>query len=82
MKYKSDNCKFCKRLILNKGSLASHMQSCLKNKDRVRRIRSPKAGRKKGSTGWNKNKKFPEQTLNRILYQINSFNFIYFKKNN
>jgi len=47
MKYKSDNCKFCKRLILNKGSLVSHMRSCLKNKNRVKRIRSPKAGRKK-----------------------------------
>ena len=72
MKYKSDNCKFCKRLILNKGSLVSHMQCCLKNKNRIKKIRSPKAGRKKGSIGWNKNKKFPERTLNRILSQIKS----------
>ena len=72
MKYKKDNCKFCKRSILNKGSLVSHMQVCSKNKNRIKRIRSPKAGRKKGSIGWNKNKKFPEQTLNRILSQINS----------
>lgn len=72
MKYNRDNCKFCKRLILNKGSLVSHMQSCLKNKNRIKRIRSPKAGRKKGSIAWNRNKKFPNKVLNRILSQINS----------
>ena len=72
MKYHSDNCKFCKRSISNKGSLASHTQSCLKNKNRIKRIRSLKAGRKKGSVAWNKNKKFPNKVLNRILCQINS----------
>lgn len=72
MKYKKDDCKFCRRSILNKGSLVSHMQVCLKNKNRIKRIRSPKAGRKKGSAPWNKNKIFPSKVLNRILFQIKS----------
>ena len=48
------------------------MQVCLKNKNRIKSIRSPNAGRKKGSIAWNKNKKFPNKVLNRILFQIKS----------
>jgi 5-methylcytosine-specific restriction endonuclease McrA len=50
-------CRFCNREILNKGSHAAHEMSCKNNPNKIKHIRSPNAGRKKGCVAWNKNKK-------------------------
>lgn len=47
-------CIFCKRTINNKGSAISHQRVCKLNPNRVKYVRSPLAGRKKGCTAWNK----------------------------
>lgn len=47
-------CKYCEREIANKGSLAAHEMSCKSNPDRIKHKHSPLAGRKKGSSPWNK----------------------------
>ena len=52
------NCRFCSREILNKGSLAAHEKCCKSNPDAIKHPHSPYAGRKPGSTAWNKDKRF------------------------
>ena len=47
-------CKFCGRIIKNKGSLAAHEMCCEENPNRIRHKRSPLAGQKKGCVPWNK----------------------------
>lgn len=48
------NCKYCDRLLVNRGTLAIHEKSCQSNPNRVQRKRSPLAGTKKGTVPWNK----------------------------
>jgi ribosomal protein S27AE len=71
-KFKGNNCTYCDRLILNKGSLISHMKCCKKNPDAVKFYHSPKAGLQKGNIPWNKGKTFEEKTLKKIKQQIES----------
>lgn len=47
-------CKFCRRVIKNKGSLSAHEMSCVKNPERVNHKHSKDAGLKKGIIPWNK----------------------------
>jgi len=65
-------CQFCTKLIKNKGSCKAHEMCCVKNSNRVKHKRSDKAGQKKGSIPWNKNKVFTEQTKQKILKKIES----------
>jgi len=71
-KFDGDNCVYCDRLILNKGSLLAHMKCCKKNTNSIKWNRSPKSGSKKGHIVWNKGKKFENETLYRIIHQIDS----------
>jgi hypothetical protein len=50
------NCKYCLKIIQNKGSLAAHEKCCKENPNSVKFNRSPNAGAKKGSVAWNKGK--------------------------
>ena len=47
-------CKFCQRIINNKGSLIAHELCCKSNPDKIKHKRSPKAGQQKGCIPWNK----------------------------
>ena len=47
-------CIYCNREIENKGSLSAHQLTCKSNPNKVKFVRSKNAGRKKGSTPWNK----------------------------
>jgi hypothetical protein len=49
-----NNCNFCNKEILNKGSLIAHIKCCKLNPNRVPSNRSSNAGRKKGCVAWNK----------------------------
>lgn len=53
-------CKFCSRDISNKGSLVAHEKTCKSNPDRIPKLRSPDAGRRKGCVPWNKGKTNPD----------------------
>lgn len=48
------SCKFCGKLIVNKGSLKAHEMVCKNNTDAVKFNRSKNAGKQKGSSAWNK----------------------------
>ena len=50
-------CIFCEREINNVGSLAAHQKVCPQNPNRIRYVRSAKAGAQKGQVPWNKGKK-------------------------
>ena len=50
------NCQFCGKEINNAGSLKAHENVCKANPNAVKKVRSPLAGAKKGSTAWNKGK--------------------------
>lgn len=69
-KFEGSNCTHCNCLILNKGSLIAHMKCCVKNPNRIKFHRSPKAGLQKGNIPWNKNKIFEEKTFKKIKQQI------------
>jgi ribosomal protein S27AE len=71
-KFDGNNCVYCDLLILNKGSLLAHMKCCKKNPNPIKWNRSPKAGSKKGRVVWNKGKKFENETIDRIIHQIDS----------
>ena len=58
-------CLYCGKIILNKGSLASHTKVCASNPNRILRKRSENAGAKKGSIPWNKNKKGLQNAWNK-----------------
>ena len=60
------NCKYCNKSIGNKGGLGMHESSCKDNPNRKKRTRSPLAGSKKGSIGWNKGMKTPAVVRNKI----------------
>lgn len=67
-----NSCKFCNKLINNKGSLVSHENCCKQNPNRIQRKRSKLAGQKKGCIPWNKNKIFHEQHINRLIQIVES----------
>jgi hypothetical protein len=71
-KFDGNNCIHCNRLIMNKGSLLAHMQCCKKNPNAIKHYHSPKAGAKKGSIGWSRDKTFYDQTIQRVVSQIES----------
>ena len=52
------SCVFCGKTTTNKGGNVRHEQCCLLNPNRIKPIRSPKAGRQKGCKSWNKGKTF------------------------
>ena len=52
-----NTCLYCQRSFSNKGGLATHQPYCKSNPDRVKKVNSPNAHAKKGSTPWNKGKK-------------------------
>jgi hypothetical protein len=60
------NCKYCDRLLSNKGSKGSHEPFCKLNPERKKRNRSPLAGAKKGSIPWNKGGKTTEEVKMKI----------------
>ena len=47
-------CKYCDRVINNKGSLVAHEMCCKKNPNRVSHARSPLSGQRRGMPSWNK----------------------------
>lgn len=47
-------CQYCGRECKKPGSLSVHQKHCKYNPNRVQKIKSPLAHRKKGSVGWNK----------------------------
>jgi hypothetical protein len=51
-----NTCLHCQRTFSNKGGLATHQPYCKLNPNRVKKINSPNAHTKKGSTPWNKGK--------------------------
>jgi hypothetical protein len=67
-----NECKFCERVINNKGSLAAHVKCCRNNPNRIKHNRSDDAGQKKGCVPWNKNKTFQEKSLDRLIQTIES----------
>jgi hypothetical protein len=67
-----NNCKFCSRIISNKGSLASHELCCKENPNKIKRKTSPDAGQRKGCTPWNKGKKFTELTQVNLEEKVES----------
>lgn len=75
-KFDGNNCVYCDLLILNKGSLISHMKCCKKNPNAIKRHRSPKAGGQTGSVAWNKGKNFENETIDRIIQQIESGDYV------
>lgn len=52
--YKPHVCQFCKRTFSNLGGKGSHVPYCPENPNKVKRVRSHKAGRPKGMPAWNK----------------------------
>jgi hypothetical protein len=50
------NCKFCNRIINNKGSLKAHENVCKENPDKIKYGRSINSGLKQGNIPWNKHK--------------------------
>lgn len=48
------HCPFCPREFTNAGCLGKHVKHCKSNPNFVKGVRSPLAGRQKGSTPWNK----------------------------
>lgn len=56
-------CKYCCRVFERPSGLAVHEPACPSNPDRVKRTRSPKAGRQKGSVAHNKGKRTSEEEL-------------------
>ena len=67
-----NTCKYCTKAIENKGSLVSHELCCKNNPNRIKRIKSPKAGVQKGCIPWNKGKKFDEITSASVKEKIES----------
>lgn len=67
-----NKCQFCNRKIENKGSLTAHEKCCQTNPNRITHKRSPNAGQQKGSIPWNKNKRFKEKSLSKLIYTIES----------
>jgi hypothetical protein len=67
-----NSCQYCTRVINNKGSLVSHELCCKQNPNRVKRIKSPNAGVKKGCIPWNKGKKFDKITSLTLKEKIES----------
>ena len=69
------NCKFCTKVITNKGSLASHEKQCQSNPNRIAHPHSPKAGAQKGvaskrlgiKTGPKVNEKFSHDKSETII---------------
>jgi hypothetical protein len=49
-------CKYCTRKTSNIGANARHEKHCQDNPDRIKAVRSPNAGVKKGNIPWNKGK--------------------------
>jgi len=47
-------CRHCKRIINNIGSLAAHEMCCIKNPNRIKHKSGPGAGAQKGYIPWNK----------------------------
>jgi hypothetical protein len=67
-----NTCTFCNRIINNKGSLIAHSRCCKHNPNKIKYKRSKLAGRKKGSTPWNKNKKFHDKSMKKLKETIES----------
>lgn len=67
-----NSCRFCDKIINNKGGLVSHEVCCKNNPNRVPRIKSPNAGVKKGCIPWNKGKKFTEITSANVKEKVES----------
>jgi hypothetical protein len=65
-----NKCEFCNKEINNKGSLVAHTNCCKQNPNKIKRKRSKLAGQKKGCIPWNKNKKFNQESINRIAEMI------------
>jgi len=63
------NCIYCNREINNKGSLKAHQNTCKNNPQRIKYVRSPLAGAKKGSIPWN----FGKQTGIREGVKVNGY---------
>ena len=64
------NCNFCNKIINNKGSLKAHEMCCKNNPKRIKHKRSKKAGQKKGSIPWNKNKVFDNKSIKELISKI------------
>ena len=47
-------CKYCKRIINNIGSLIAHEMCCIKNPNKIKHKSGFGAGAQKGSKPWNK----------------------------
>ena len=67
-----NKCNFCNKIINNKGSLIAHIKCCKNNPNKIKYTRSKFAGQKKGCVPWNKNKTFTKQTLEKLIYTIES----------
>jgi hypothetical protein len=67
-----NECKFCNKVINNKGSLISHIKCCKNNPNKIKHTHSKFAGQKKGCVPWNKNKTFTKQTLVKLIDTIES----------
>jgi hypothetical protein len=65
-------CIYCSREINNKGSLVGHQKACPENPERIKYVRSPDAGAKKGSAPWNKGLKFTEERIARVVSAVES----------
>jgi hypothetical protein len=61
-----NQCIFCNRSFINKGSLYSHKPFCIGNPDRKIKKNSPNAGRKKGTVAWNKGLKLSDEYKKKI----------------
>lgn len=64
------HCKFCNKEIKNKGSLVAHEMCCKDNPKKIKHKRSEKAGQKKGSIPWNKNKVFKDKTIKELVAKV------------
>lgn len=51
-----NTCFHCQKIFSNKGGLATHQPYCRSNPNKIKKINSPNAHAKKGSTPWNKGK--------------------------
>jgi len=64
------NCKFCDRVINNKGALATHEPYCKSNPNKVIKIKPANAGAKKGSIPWNKGLTTPQDVRDKIANSL------------
>ena len=69
-------CQYCKREIVNKGSLVAHQMVCKLNPNKVTHKHSPNAGVKKGTISPLKGIKKTDKVLSRIVETVETGNLI------